>query len=179
VFGERGYERATIDDVARAAGVAKATVYLYYRSQRDVYWESLRQGILELRNDTVRRMNAARTLEDEVRAFITSKRQYFEEHKDFFKICQPEFRKALVQHTSFQKQLDGAYLDQVRLLELAIRRAARKGAIRSVRSRPVAFAVFDITRGLITQRRRGWSATSIDEDVSFAVDLLWKGMSSD
>lgn len=29
VFGEEGYERATIDDIARAAGVAKGTVYLY------------------------------------------------------------------------------------------------------------------------------------------------------
>jgi AcrR family transcriptional regulator len=176
VFGEKGYERATIDDIARAAGVAKGTVYLYYRSKRDVYWESLQQGILELRDDTVRRMNAARTLEETVRAFVTSKLEYFEEHKDFFKIYQPEFRKALVQHTSFQKQLDGAYLEQVRLLELAIRRAARTGAIRSVRSRPVAFAVFDITWGLITQRLRGWSDTTIDQDVSFAVDLLWKGM---
>jgi hypothetical protein len=77
---------------------------------------------------------------------------------------------------SFQKQLDGADLEQVRLLELAIRRAARTGAIRSVRSCPVAFAVFDITWGLITQRLRGWSETIIDQDISFAVDLLWKGM---
>jgi hypothetical protein len=42
--------------------------------------------------------------------------------------------------------------------------------------RAVAFAVVDITWGLITQRLRGWPESSIDEDVSFAVDLLWKGM---
>ena len=176
MFGEKGYERATIDDIARAAGVAKGTVYLYYRSKRDVYWESLRQGILDLSDDTVRRMNGAGTLEEKVRAFVTSKLEYFDAHKDFFRIYQPEFRKALVQHTAFQKQLDGAYLEQVRLLELAIRQAVRKGAIRSVPSRAVAFAVFDITWGLITQRLRGWSESSIAEDVSFAVDLLWKGM---
>jgi hypothetical protein len=44
------------------------------------------------------------------------------------------------------------------------------------RGRTVAFAVADITWGLITQRLRGWSESSIDEDVSFAVDLIWKGM---
>jgi AcrR family transcriptional regulator len=179
VFGEKGYERATIDDIARAAGVAKGTVYLYYRSKRDVYWEALRQGLVELRDDTVRRVNAAGTLEDKVRAFITSKLEYFETHKDFFRIYQPEYRKALVRQTPFQGQLDTVYLEQVRLLEVAIRHGARTRAIRPVRVRAVAFAVFDLTWGLITQRLRGWSDTSIDEDVSFAVDLLWKGMSGD
>ncbi len=178
VFGEKGYERATIDDIAREAGVAKGTVYLYYRSKRDVYWEALKQGILELRDDTVRRMNAARTLDEKVRAFITSKLEYFEAHKDFYGIYQPESRKTGVHNASFQKQLDGAYLEQVRLLELAIRQDARRGAIRAVPARAVAFGVFDLTWGLVTRRLRGWSDNTIDEDVSFAVDLLWKGMTA-
>ncbi len=176
VFGEKGYERATIEDIARAAGVAKGTVYLYYPSKRAVYWEALKQGILELRDDTVRRMNAAATLDEKVRAFITSKLEYFEAHKDFVGIYQPEFRKAAVQPTTFQKELDAAYLEQVRLLETAIRQAARKHLVRGVRARAIAFAVFDITWGLVTQRLRGWADSTIDEDVAFAVDLLWKGI---
>ncbi len=178
VFGEKGYEDATIDDIAREAGVAKGTVYLYYRSKHDVYWEALKQGLLELRDDTVRRMNAAGTLDEKVRAFITGKLEYFETHKDFFRIYQREYRKVRAHQTSFQGQLESVHLEQVRLLELAIRQAVRKGAIRAVPSRAVAFAVFDLTWGLITQRLRGWSDASIDQDVSFAVDLLWKGMSA-
>jgi len=33
VFRERGYEKARMEDVARLAGVAKGTVYLYFRSK--------------------------------------------------------------------------------------------------------------------------------------------------
>lgn len=36
VFAERGYHRATIRDVARAAGVADGTIDLYFRSKRDL-----------------------------------------------------------------------------------------------------------------------------------------------
>jgi len=33
VFRERGYEKAHMDDIARLAGVAKGTVYLYFKSK--------------------------------------------------------------------------------------------------------------------------------------------------
>jgi hypothetical protein len=48
--------------------------------------------------------------------------------------------------------------------------------MRGVRTEALAFAVFDITRSLITQRLRGWSKSTIDEDATFVVDLLWKGI---
>ncbi|MGH2457483.1 MAG: TetR/AcrR family transcriptional regulator [Chloroflexota bacterium] len=36
VFGERGYNSATISDIANAAGVAHGTVYLYFRSKAEI-----------------------------------------------------------------------------------------------------------------------------------------------
>ena len=32
LLSERGYRRTTVDDVAEAAGVAKGTVYLYFKT---------------------------------------------------------------------------------------------------------------------------------------------------
>ncbi|HVB38785.1 MAG TPA: helix-turn-helix domain-containing protein, partial [Vicinamibacterales bacterium] len=37
VFARKGYQAATMDDIAGAAGVGKGTLYLYYRSKRDIY----------------------------------------------------------------------------------------------------------------------------------------------
>lgn len=36
VFGERGFHRTTLDEVARRAGVSKGTVYLYFDSKDDL-----------------------------------------------------------------------------------------------------------------------------------------------
>ena len=44
-FAKKGFHDATVDDVAAAAGVAKGTVYLYYRSKQDVYLATLKFGI--------------------------------------------------------------------------------------------------------------------------------------
>ena len=51
IFSKKGFHEATIDDVAEAAQVAKGTVYLYYKSKRDLYLEALRYGIESLNRE--------------------------------------------------------------------------------------------------------------------------------
>src|SRR5438128_9180651 len=51
VFADRGYFNAQVADVARAAGVAAGTVYLYFRSKDDllasIFERSMRDAIAE------------------------------------------------------------------------------------------------------------------------------------
>src|ERR1041384_82894 len=49
VFAERGFFNAQVADVARAAGVAAGTVYLYFRGKDDllvsIFERSMREGV--------------------------------------------------------------------------------------------------------------------------------------
>lgn len=45
VFGARGLHRATLDDVAREAGITKGTIYLYFPSKIDLFVAMLKAGI--------------------------------------------------------------------------------------------------------------------------------------
>ncbi|MEP6915595.1 MAG: helix-turn-helix domain-containing protein, partial [Acidobacteriota bacterium] len=44
VFGGSGFEGATMDGIAREAGVAKGTIYLYYPSKQSIYDAALTAG---------------------------------------------------------------------------------------------------------------------------------------
>jgi AcrR family transcriptional regulator len=46
VFGESGFARAKIDDVARVAGVSKGTVYLYFDSKESLFREMVRAKVV-------------------------------------------------------------------------------------------------------------------------------------
>lgn len=37
IFAQKGYFRTTVDDIAQATGVAKGTVYLYFKDKQDLY----------------------------------------------------------------------------------------------------------------------------------------------
>ena len=52
LFAERGYHDTTVDDITRAADVAKGTFYLYFSEKREIYVEVIR-SFLDLIKDFV------------------------------------------------------------------------------------------------------------------------------
>ena len=48
VFGDRGLHRATLDDVAKAAGITKGTIYLYFPSKAALFAAMLKARVSAL-----------------------------------------------------------------------------------------------------------------------------------
>jgi TetR/AcrR family transcriptional regulator, fatty acid metabolism regulator protein len=178
VFGKSGFEAATIDEIAREAGVAKGTVYLYYRSKRSIYWAAVQEGIAELDARTRERVRRASTLHDALRAFILTKVEYFDERRDFFRIYVQEVSGQAARpafgHTDFKP----LYQRQLRLLQAAVVAAISRGEIRTVDSAQAAGAIVDLTRGVVTRRLMRRRRTRSAPDVDAVVDLIWWGLAS-
>ncbi len=175
-FAEKGFERATIADIARTAGVAKGTLYLYYRSKREVYWAALKRELQAMREHLRGEVEAAATIDAKLRAFIAAKLRYFDEHAEFCRIYFSELGRSVTRHAQHQRQLDEIHIEQAKMLEQALQQALRRRAIRHLRPEAAAFAVLDLTNASITRRMRGWSRDSVDEDIESTFDLVWKGI---
>jgi AcrR family transcriptional regulator len=72
VFAERGYHAASIDEIARAAGISKPVVYDHFASKADLHLRLLEDE----RDRLLAVTTAARTPEDAIAAFFA----YVEEH---------------------------------------------------------------------------------------------------
>ena len=48
VFGEQGFARARLEDVAKRAGVSKGTLYLYFDSKEALFREMVRRNVVSL-----------------------------------------------------------------------------------------------------------------------------------
>src|SRR3982751_6439389 len=129
VFGKSGFEAATIDEIAREAGVAKGTLYLYYRSKRSIYWAAVQEGIRELDARTRERVRRAATLHEAIRDFILTKVEYFDERRDFFRIYALELSGQAVRPAYGHKDFKPLYQRQVRLLQAAVISAIQRGEI--------------------------------------------------
>ncbi|MDQ4138682.1 MAG: TetR/AcrR family transcriptional regulator, partial [Actinomycetota bacterium] len=48
LFLEQGYDRTTVDDIARRAGVGRATFFNYFPSKPDLLWVDVDEGLARL-----------------------------------------------------------------------------------------------------------------------------------
>src|SRR6185295_13343015 len=173
VFARKGFSDATVDDIANAAGVAKGTIYLYYKSKRDVYFAALKFGLEQMYSALAEELKGLSDPEDKLRALIGVKLAYFDENRDFFKIFYSELGKICIHPGAIDSEFKALYLKQARLVESILKEGARKKVLRSVRAEQAAFAISDIIRGVVTYRVLGWSKFTVRQDVDFIFDLIW------
>lgn len=173
VFGRRGFADASMDEIAHSAGLAKGTLYLYYRSKQELYRASLREGLVELCDELEREVNRAPNLNRVVETYVSTKVSYFERHLDFFRLYLAEFGNALTGGAC--EDFRDLCFRQIDLLEGALARTAQ-GQGREGVSRAAAAALFDLTRGVVYRRLLGWNDSRAEDDVRQVVDFALRAL---
>jgi AcrR family transcriptional regulator len=76
-FRERGFERATMREIAQAAQVATGAAYYYFDSKEAIVMAFYQRAQEELRPEVERALKTSRTFEARVRAIVSTKLTYF------------------------------------------------------------------------------------------------------
>ncbi len=177
VCASRGFSDVSVEEIAHRAGIAKGTLYLYFRSKDEIYWAMLEQVYTTLHGEVTAGLAADATIEQRIRAFVDTKMRHFEAHRDLFRLYLTEFNPFTSRAARARDSYERLYLDQVKRVEATLRDGIKRGELTLDRPDLAAFAVFDLTRGAIVQRLRGWSKATLEEDIDFTFRLIWKGIS--
>jgi AcrR family transcriptional regulator len=170
VFGECGFESATMERIAQEADVAKGTIYLYYRSKQSIYDAALGDGLTELETRTEAAMQQAPALREAITAFITTRAEYFLSTVISSGCTSERFARHLTSPKSKASEFQALVDRQTRRLEQTIARATRRREIRRVDAAATALAIFDITRGFVARRITSTGTRDAADDVQFLAD---------
>jgi AcrR family transcriptional regulator len=185
VFARRGFALGILDDIAKEAGIAKGTVYLYFRSKTEIYKAVLDHDMKALRKDTLERIDAAKGLREKIRAFTRARIESAEAKKEFFRIMDSESGALSYTRSQYRDWLR----EPVLRLAAAIEEAGRRGKIRAIDEKKTAggkesaweekaaWLIADMTRGMIQRRLLGQSDAGPDADSDFLVDFIWAALS--
>jgi AcrR family transcriptional regulator len=178
VFGDKGFAAATVEDIARAAGVAKGTVYLYFPSKAEICRAAFARNVGELRQRAVAAITSAPEAASAIRAFATTKLAYFQEHLGFFAVYRGEAWADLGAGGALQSAIAASSEAQIAALADVLEAAIATGEVRPVPTIAAAQAVFDLTRAVIERRLRGDASGSSEDEAALVADLLWKGLAT-
>lgn len=173
-FARQGVGETTVDHIARAAGVAKGTVYLYYRSKDEILRQLLDRDLTELREQTLPAIQVPGDLEERLRRYLTAMLGFFERKRDFIDHCQLELTGDV------RKQIRATLLDlygaQIAAWEAALQEAQAWAA--PEHAGPAAANIVSLARGLALQRLARGSTEPIESAAAQASALLWKGLAA-
>lgn len=178
VFAERGYTRATLEDIAQRAGMSKATIYIYYKNKDDLFL----QVVEELVNATTAATAQAATMPkaplEKLARIVRDKMTFYEQERDFFRIYLNEKQGLEVAPKDPHKRaLRDMYLQEVQVLDRVLHEGMEAGVLRQMDSRRLAFFLREMISTVLVQRIQGKAKTSVDEDVEQLLDLFLHGTS--
>jgi TetR/AcrR family transcriptional regulator, fatty acid metabolism regulator protein len=174
VFAERGFHTATVAEIARAAGVADGTIYLYFKSKDDlllrVFDEKMTQLLAEARQGMEREPSAPAKLH----RFIQLHLSLVERNPELAQVLIVELR----QSAQFLKAADrnklAAYVD---LIAEVVKSGQERGEFTDVISpaavkRAIFGALDELALGWLMSGRR----TSLKKTAADVADWLVRGL---
>lgn len=171
VFGDKGFEGTRMDDIAAEAGMAKATVYVYFRSKDEIYEQAVEQALAELVELTEQHVTAAQDFAGRVNAFIKVRLSYWKEKQTLYRVISTVNREMLSRKRSLKWQKV-----TVDYLAAMFAEAASQGEIEPQPSfEDAAWAVMDMIRGINDRRIVHYERPS-EEEARFMTEFILKAL---
>ncbi len=95
IFARFGFKKASIDDIARRAGIGKGTVYLHFESKEELFGEVNRRFWMKALVELEAVVKQARTPQAKVRVFLEGRKRFFVQMAEDLRIT-PELLFELV-----------------------------------------------------------------------------------
>ncbi len=175
-FTQKGVSNTTVDDIARAAHVAKGTVYLYYKSKDEMLRLIVDTDIEALRAVTIPAIAGEATLEERLRGFFECTLSFFERNREFIEHCQLELSPDVRKKT--RATLGRCYQAQVDAWTRALADALARGDVAAAVVDGAARSIVSLARGMAQQRLAGWCDEPIGTTAERAAALVLRGLAT-
>ncbi len=177
LFAKKGFYPTTMEEVARAAGLAKGTIYLHFDDKRDLFFSIIEKKLDILLEKIEKEMRKDEFPSQRIKLAIGIHLRFLEENRDFFKIMQalPESLKQ-----EMERKLKGRVIEKqsryVEILDQLIRKGIRNQEIKPLDSRKLAVILVGMMHSLtiywISRKETG----SLSQDDSLVWQVFWEGI---
>lgn len=174
VIIDRGFAAASIDGIARAAGLAAGTVYLYFPNKEALFQDLLSSKVSLLNTAVAGETETARPFGEALKAVVLAMLRHFEEHRGFFEIFvreRLELSRGAAETGGVSTEIEAGTAHIAQWL----RKAQRAGVVGAGDPRMLAVAL----RGLVFQFTRDWLRSGAEgrltKSAAFITGFFLKG----
>ncbi|MCB1463638.1 MAG: TetR/AcrR family transcriptional regulator [Nitratireductor sp.] len=183
LFLSRSYLQVTVDEIADAAAISKATVYSHFDNKLEIY-SAIILGDAEMLVDSLREAaDSSASLQDNLQAMSKAYVHFFSTHPEYFEKLSWFYFPGRERHLSrAQIQAVGEKLEAARdVIATCLNEAIENGEIKKVDVRVAALTIYSQWLGLVylttavgpARRKRTFD---FDKAIEFACSMQFQGL---
>jgi AcrR family transcriptional regulator len=178
VIARKGMAAATMQEIAEEAGVAKGTIYLYFRDRDELVEKTFETAITQLLGKVERALESESKVEQKIRAAIAAKLAFFRENREFFRLyIQLRLPEGDAQQQRRHKRTcEPQYRSSVARFAEILQAAMDRGEIRRFDSHRLALFIVEGSNAIVVERVTEETSPSEQDDVEFLTQVIMGGI---
>ena len=180
VIARKGMAAATMQEIAEEAGVAKGTIYLYFRDRDELVEKTFETAITQLHERVDAEMSGSAPFGTRLRAMMAAAIGFFREHREFFRLY-ASLRVAEgtpQQQRRHQRTCKPQYQARVERFATALQEAMDKGEIRQMNARRLALFLIEGINAIVIDRVMEEAPPSETDDVELMASVILDGIAT-
>jgi AcrR family transcriptional regulator len=176
VLSREGASGLTMDDVAMEAGVAKGTLYVYFKNKQDLLKELVETAIAPMVDELNAILESNASPKERLTSMTQRHLSYFDEHRDFFRIFVHDRMTSLQR---LKRYRNSRYQTFVNAIAKVLQTGIEEGEFRSFDSQKVASMWIESNIAMIHLRLLSENPEPSESDAALICDVLLQGISSE
>ncbi|MDD5772093.1 MAG: TetR/AcrR family transcriptional regulator [bacterium] len=178
VFAKHGYFLTTVDMIAKTAGLAKGTIYLYFKNKEDLFFSLLEEGYVEFHKYLIEIKEQPIDPLKKILEIIKLEVDFHQKHTDicrlFFNNQGPDIENIL---PKFREKILKKHELQANIIAEIIREGIEKGLLKKADTHKTAITIMGTTHSLLMSNVLGIckSHRNKKDDISFLYNFILTG----
>jgi AcrR family transcriptional regulator len=180
VIARKGMAAATMQEIAAEAGIAKGTIYLYFRDRDELVEKTFERAMNELHARVDAALQSGASFEEKLRSMLTAKIEFFRDHREFFRLYMSlRYPEGNAQQQRRQKRTcQPQYRSRVNDLARMLEEAMDRGEIRRMNANRLALVIVEASNAITIERVIEEAPPPEAEDVALIANTILNGIRS-
>ena len=173
LFARFSFVKTTVDEIARAARMGKATLYHYFRSKEDVFKEVIEKETRILNEKVKEAIDKEETPQKKLRAFVLTRMMYLNELANIYSALKDEF----LNHYAFiEKAREKDFYQEIKSVKNILNEGIENNIFIIQDVELTSFAIISALKGLEYPWSIKVSLPDIEKNVDKLLEILFRGI---
>jgi len=139
IFNEKGLENTTVDDIAKKAGIAKGSIYLYFKTRDEIFLEGIKYAANTRIEKLKELLSLYKSAKDKLQALLKANAKMAETHPEIFFM---NYALIISTHRNIKSQGASEYFKKyLELVEEIIKEGIKNKEFRALDPRIMALTI--------------------------------------